>query len=61
MSTIQEVKAAEKRMQEAERELRAYTERPENEPQDTEKHLRLTEALREARDEYMVLVSEVNS
>ena len=47
------------RMQEAERALRAYTERPDNEPQESEKHLRLEEALRQGRDEYMVLVSEL--
>jgi len=54
--TLEQVKVAEARMREAQRALVAYTQRPQNEPEDTAKHRVLAEALRCATNEYVALV-----
>lgn len=59
MSTLQEVKAAEKRMNDAKEALRKYTERPEGAATDIKLHLRLADALKKATDEYVGVVSKL--
>ncbi len=61
MSTIEQVKAAEKKMSEARGALLAYTERPQSEPQDILRHHNLAKALKEATDDYMRLVLDLKS
>ena len=59
MSTIEQVREAEQRMNEAEIALRAYTERPATEPLNIPRHRHLADALKEATDNYVRLVSQL--
>jgi hypothetical protein len=66
MSTIEEVKVADKRMREAQTALLAYAERSDSdhsdsERQDRDKHRLLADALIEATNEYIKLVLALNS
>jgi predicted metal-dependent hydrolase len=56
MSTLEEVKAAERRMNEAKKALQRYTERSANEPTDHKLHLRLAQELKRATDDYLASV-----
>ena len=56
MSTLEEVKAAERRMNEAKKALQRYTERSANEPTDRKLHLRLAQELKRATDDYVASV-----
>jgi hypothetical protein len=59
MSTLEQVRDAGRRMKEAETALRTYTERPDTEPQNIPRHRHLADALKEATDNYVRLVSEL--
>ena len=56
MSTIEEVKATERKMNEAKIALQRYTERPPNDPPDHKLHRRLAEELKRATDHYLTSV-----
>lgn len=59
MSTLTEVRAAEERMKKAQARMRAYVERPEDEPGDANLHRELAAALKETTAEYVRLASEL--
>jgi len=59
MSTLPEVKASQKRIDEAQGRLREYIERPSSDPTDTKLHLRLGEELKQAIDDYVLLVANL--
>jgi hypothetical protein len=61
MSTLEDVKAAEKRMHNAKAALQRYTDRPEGTPADMKLHRRLAEALKKATDEYLAVVIDLRS
>jgi len=56
MSTIEDVKAAERKMNEAKIALQRYTERSPNDPSDHNLHRRLAEELKRATDDYLASV-----
>jgi uncharacterized protein YdeI (YjbR/CyaY-like superfamily) len=56
MSTLEEVKAAEQRMNDAKKALQRYTERSTNERTDRKLHLRLAQELKQATDDYLASV-----
>jgi len=56
MSTLEEVKAAERRMNEAKKALQRYTERSANEPTDHKFPLRLAQELKRATDDYLASI-----
>jgi len=56
MSTIEDVKAAERKMNEARIALQRYTERPLSDPSDHKLHLRLAQELKRATDDYVASV-----
>ena len=56
MTTIEDVKAAERKMNEAKIALQRYTERPPNDPPDHKLHRRLAEELKRAADDYLTSV-----
>jgi hypothetical protein len=56
MSTIEEVKAAERKMNEAKAALQRYTDRSPNDPTDHKLHLRFAEELKQATDDYLASV-----
>jgi hypothetical protein len=56
MTTLEELKAAEDRMNKAEGALRAYTGRPQELQNDGDLHRRLAEELRVATEKYARLV-----
>ena len=58
MSTIEQIREAERCMKEAETALTAYTERPDTEPQNISRHRHLAAALKAAEDEYVRVVSQ---
>lgn len=59
MSTIEDVKAAEQRMNNAKAALQRYTERPAGAPTDTKLHRQLADALKKATDEYAAVVADL--
>jgi hypothetical protein len=59
MSTLADVKAAEKRMNDARAALAKYTERLNAAKSDSKVHLRLAEAVRKAADEYVKVVADL--
>jgi len=59
MATMAEVKAAEKVMRDAYDALMQYVERPEAQPTDIKLHLRLADELRQANNNYVKLLSEL--
>lgn len=59
MSTIEQVREAELRMNRARTVLRAYVERPAGAPVDILHHRHLAEQLKVATDEYVRLVLEL--
>ena len=63
MPTLKEVKAAETRMKTAQEALKAYAERPQSKPQDTDLHRRLADELANATNDYIktILRLEVHS
>jgi putative N-acetylmannosamine-6-phosphate epimerase len=61
MSTIEEVKAAQQRMNEATTALRGYTERPAGAETNIRLHRQLADALKKATDEYVALVADLRA
>lgn len=59
MSTLEDVTAAEKRMNNAKAALQQYTDRPKGAPTDIKLHRRLAGALKKATDEYVAVVSDL--
>jgi len=59
MSTMEQVKAAETRMNRAREDLRQYTERPEGADANINLYRHLADALKQATDEYVRLVAEL--
>ena len=60
MSTSEEVRAAQERMKAAEVALRAYTDRPPGQPADFKLHARLANDLKQATDNYVALVAQLD-
>jgi hypothetical protein len=56
MSTIEDVKTAERKMNEARIALQRYTEGSPNDPSDHKLHLRLAQELKRAIDDYVASV-----
>jgi len=54
--TIEDVKAAERKMNEAKSALQQYTQRSPNDPPDHKLHRRLAEELKRATDDYLTSV-----
>ena len=61
MSTMKQIAAAKKRMEKADAALRAYVDRPSDEPPDLKRHRNLVAALREAQNRYMTLIARLRS
>ena len=59
MSTIEEVNAAQRRMNDADAALRRYTERPVGAETNIQLHRGLADALKQATDEYVALVADL--
>jgi hypothetical protein len=60
MATVEDVRAAERRMNEAFEALRSYNlDRPQSEALDPKRHRRLADDLHNAVDEYVRVVSEL--
>lgn len=59
MSTLEDVKAAEKRVNNAKAALQEYTNRPNGAPINVKLHRRLAEALKKATDEYLAVVIDL--
>lgn len=59
MSTIQEVNAAQGRMNDADAALRKYTERPAGAETNIRLHRQLADALKKTTDEYVALVADL--
>jgi hypothetical protein len=59
MSTLEEVKAAQARMDKAKDALQKYLDRSATQPSDRDLHRRLAERLKRAADEYFTLVIEL--
>jgi hypothetical protein len=59
MSTQEDVKAAEQRMNNAKAALQRYTERPDGAATDIKLHRQLAEALKKATDEYVAIVADL--
>jgi len=59
MPTLEDVKAAEQRMNNAKAALQRYTERPAGAATDTKLHRQLAEALKKATDEYVSVVADL--
>ena len=59
MSTLEDVKAAQKRVNNARVALQKYTERSAIAPTDIKLHRRLAEALKKATDEYLAVVIDL--
>jgi hypothetical protein len=60
MASREEVEAARLKMRQAEEALRAYANRVEDAPVDIPLHMRFTNDLRNAEEEYVRLQSELN-
>lgn len=59
MSTLEDVKVAEQRMNNAKTALQRYTERPDGAATDIKLHRQLAEALKKATDEYVAVVADL--
>jgi len=59
MVSIEEVRAARKKVSEASAALLPYAERPSSEPANPAKHHRLADELQRANDEFMRLIHEL--
>jgi hypothetical protein len=59
MSTLEDAKAAEQRMNNAKAALQRYTERPDGAATDIKLHRQLAEALKKATDEYVGVVADL--
>ena len=59
MSTLEQVRAAERRVRVAVEHLRSHDERPYSEPPDLYRHKLLKQALSDSTDEYLRLVLEL--